>query len=258
MLKEIFEIINIFSASLPYYLQIRKFKETKNSEGFSLKVSLLILLSSILRIFFWFGKYFHWSLLCQSVLLIIIHLFLIFESVKFRNKRAISKYLIDNLSKFEGKIKNQSGDLLELVSVSDEELVKNEVYKNCHVLSKDSFFNWNHFIYYLVFLFGFTCLVSIICLLFGFGNLIFVESLGTIQTIVEGSMSVPQIFEIIRQKNVDNISIGLIASWFIGDFLKTYYFLVSNSPFQFLALGLTQCGLNIVIVFLYISYKKKK
>ena len=256
MLKQTYEIINIFSASLPYYAQITKFKQTKNSEGYSLKVSLLILMSSIMRIYFWFGKFFHWSLLLQAVFLIITHLWLVFEAVKCKNLKSISDYINSNKSKFKGNELKVDNDLTYLKSDIDNSQLSAKLNSKESLFDTKIFFNWNQFRFYIVFILSYVALLTFFTAFFGMQNMVFVETIGILQTLIEGSMALPQIVEIYKSKNVSNISIALIISWFVGDLLKTYYFISSSSPFQFVILGLVQCSLNCVIVYLFLKYKK--
>ncbi|XP_072117852.1 uncharacterized protein [Mobula birostris] len=61
----------IFGGVLPYIPQYRDIKRTQNSEGFSIYVCLVLLVANILRILFWFGRYFEPPLLLQSITMII-------------------------------------------------------------------------------------------------------------------------------------------------------------------------------------------
>lgn len=256
---QVFELVNIFSASLPYYLQLKKFQETKSSEGFSLKVSFMIITSCILRIYFRFGKYYHWSLFAQAVLLSLIHIWLIYEAVKCKNYNIVSDFIENNKNKYNEKeivnLKSVDKDIKELKSPVDNLLLISKLNKE-NIFDLKVFFNWNQLQYYLITILLFSLFVGFLCESFGMENIIFVEILGISNTIIEGSMALPQIFEINRTKNVDNLSIGLIASWFIGDFMKTYYFIVSGSPFQFLLLGIYQVTLNFCMVYLFLKYRK--
>mmetsp|Transcript_20010 Transcript_20010/g.20827 ORF Transcript_20010/g.20827 Transcript_20010/m.20827 type:complete len:242 (-) Transcript_20010:2-727(-) len=238
MLIHIYEIINIFSASMPYYAQIKKFKETKNSEGYSTLVSFFILTSSILKIFFWFGKYYHWSLLMQAILISATHVWLVYEAVKYKN---INQYKLEEPQNKEEEI---------------------EVILNVSTKTKDesilfNFFAWNQIQLYAIFLVIYCFLLMGLCEIFGFENSFFIETLGLINTFIEGSMAIPQVLEINRTKNVQNISFVMIMCWFLGDFLKTYYFIVSGSPFQFMLIGIIQIVLNCIIVYQYLIYSGK-
>lgn len=225
----IFEIINIFSASLPYYFQLKKFKETQNSEGYSLKVSIVIIISSIIRVVFWFGKFYRISLLFQSILLIVIQIFLIRESVKHRIKPNDSP--LENLS-----IEEIQSEFLNL----------------------DNFLNWSRFSFYVVALLIFLLMLFLITDEFGLDNIYYVEFLGIMNAVFESILALPQILENKRTRNVANLSWVLIGSWFLGDFIKTYFFIITSSPVQFILLGVTQVSLNFVIVYQVIIYSGKK
>lgn len=238
MIRQIYEIINIFSASLPYIAQIKKFQETKSSEGYSMKVSLCVITSCILKIYFWFGKFYHWSLLLQAILLTITHLWLVYEAVKFKN---INQFKLNEPKTFDENI-----EFINTVSLNSEEGLFN--------FSK--FFNWNQIQLYAILIFIYTYILGCLSELLGFQDYFFIESMGIINIFIEGALAIPQVLEISKTKNVDNISVVLIACWFIGDLLKTYYFFVSGSPFQFSILGMIQVSLNCVIVYQYFLYKK--
>ena len=239
MLIKIFEIINIFSASLPYYAQINKFKATKNSEGYSTLVSYLCIISCIIKIFFWFGKFYHWSLLMQAILLLIIHTWLIIEAIKWKN--------INEFKLKEPNTIKEYGKVISEVSLN----CKDELFLN-------SIFSWKQIQLHLLFIFVFFFFTWGICEVCGFSNEFFIETLGISNTFIEGSLAVPQVLEIYKTKNVQNISVVLVLSWFIGDFIKTYYFIVSGSPFQFLLLGIIQITMNCVVVYFYILFYNNK
>ena len=243
MIKQIYEIINIFSASLPYYAQIKKFQSNQSSEGYSNFVSFFVLTSSILKVFFWFGKYYHWSLLFQAILISITHVWLLFESIKYKNLNLVRK--TEKAEEFKNDDLKQTIKLIKLTSYEN---------KSENILT--TFFQWNQIQLYFLFLIFYTLFLAGVCNVFGYDNFVFIEFLGLVNTFIEGALAVPQVMEILKTKNVDNLSVVLILCWFIGDFLKTYYFIVSGSPFQFTLLGVIQISLNCVIVFLYLKYKK--
>lgn len=240
MIRQIYELINIFSASMPYYFQVKKFQETKSSEGYSTLVSLLIITSSILKVFFWFGKYYHWSLLFQAILITLTHFWLVFEAVKYKNLKN------NQLNLTEPKTINEHINFIEVVSKNEQE----DIYKN--------FFQWNQIQLYAIFVVLYIFFLAALCENFGFNNWVFIEFLGLVNTCIEGSNAIPQVLEIYRTKNVNNISVVLILCWFFGDFIKLYYFIISNSPFQFILLGILQVSMNFVIVYYYIIYKNNK
>jgi len=52
-------------------------------------------------------------------------------------------------------------------------------------------------------------------------------------------------------------SVELIVSWFIGDGLKTIYFVFTGAPPQFIFCGATQLFVDILISLQIMTYSKK-
>lgn len=215
MITAIYEIINMFSASVPYIFQIKKFEENKSSEGFSKFVSLLSITSCTCRIFFRLGKYYHWSLLFQAIFLLVTHIKLLIVSVRYSAKK--------------------------------EENKSENIFIN--------FFNWEQIQLYLI-------AISLTPLfLIGFGEIyefsspFYNNSVGIINTIIESSNSLPQVIEIYKTKNTENISFVMIMCWFLGDFIKVAYFISSGNPIHFVLIGVIQILFNSFILFYYIKFK---
>ncbi|MEQ2264605.1 hypothetical protein XENORESO_013882, partial [Xenotaenia resolanae] len=61
----------VFGGALPYIPQYQEIQGSSNTEGFSTRVCLVLLIANILRIFFWIGKQFELTLLLQSVVMIL-------------------------------------------------------------------------------------------------------------------------------------------------------------------------------------------
>ncbi|KAG9464398.1 hypothetical protein GDO78_019994, partial [Eleutherodactylus coqui] len=61
----------VFGGVVPYIPQYQEIKRTSNTDGFSTWVCFVLLIANILRIFFWFGKFFEFPLLLQSLLMIV-------------------------------------------------------------------------------------------------------------------------------------------------------------------------------------------
>ena len=99
---EAYQIINITLPSVPFIFQVWKFYENRSSLGFSRKLSLFIILANIMRIFLWVGKRFHWSLLAQSVLVLLTQLFVLSVALKFQsgNDEEKKTALLENKKKF--------------------------------------------------------------------------------------------------------------------------------------------------------------
>ncbi|KAF0391996.1 PQ-loop protein [Gigaspora margarita] len=84
MLNIILGILMTFGPVLGYIDQIMKFRATKSSFGFSLDTPGILLISSIIRVFFWIGKRFDIVLLYQSIVMIIVQIWLLYECIRYR------------------------------------------------------------------------------------------------------------------------------------------------------------------------------
>lgn len=220
---EAYQIVNITLPSVPFIFQVCKFFKNQSSLGFSRKLSLSIILAHIMRIFFWFGKKFHWSLLAQSVLVLLTQLFVLSVAIKFRggNDEEKKTTLLENKKKF-----------YEL--------------------------EWDNLGYYILFFIGFSLVLEGISLIFTFENKVYVETLGTLSSFLEAALTFPQIFENCRVKSTQNLSKTLVGCWIVGDALKTFYFFVSEAPLQLLISGFVQIFLDIIVVLQCIIYRKRK
>ncbi|TWW76570.1 PQ-loop repeat-containing protein 1 [Takifugu flavidus] len=80
----------VFGGALPYIPQYQEIQRIGNSEGFSTRVCLLLLVANILRIFFWMGKQFELTLLLQSVVMIVTMFAMLHLCCIFQNTNRIS------------------------------------------------------------------------------------------------------------------------------------------------------------------------
>ncbi|PWA33050.1 hypothetical protein CCH79_00013003 [Gambusia affinis] len=70
LLSLLASVVMVFGGALPYVPQYQEIQRSSNTEGFSTRVCLVLLVANILRIFFWIGKQFEVTLLLQSVVMI--------------------------------------------------------------------------------------------------------------------------------------------------------------------------------------------
>ena len=86
-MKEILlDFFMTFCPTLNYLFQVYKFNKTKSSKGFSKYLCLVTILSHTLKVFFWLSERFKYALLFQSILVIIMQLYLIYVCIKFKEK----------------------------------------------------------------------------------------------------------------------------------------------------------------------------
>ena len=123
-------------------------------------------------------------------------------------------------------------------------------------LSRDSFWKWDDFLSYCVFLAGFTSLVGTLAVAF-VDSIFFVELLGFAALATEAMLGVPQLLRNRRTRSVAGLSKVLIGSWCFGDAFKVVYFSMSGAPLQFILCGLTQLGVDFAIVYQFYAYGGK-
>ena len=82
----ILDISIILFPNIGYIVQLVKIKQLETSNGFSKKIPFVLLVSNILRIFFWIGKNFSIILLLSSIVSIIMQSILLYYCVKYNNK----------------------------------------------------------------------------------------------------------------------------------------------------------------------------
>jgi len=308
--KMFMDSILIFGPNIAYISQISKFRKLNSSQGFSKKICLLILIANILRIFFWIGKRFDITLLYQSIVAIIMQLFLLNECLAVSKDNYQDTYIntdsFENMNTYntfeqekgdssklmifgENSLKNEKAkkDLNTTKIIKEREFTDNGNFsrKEClkskniqlqnnleeteykkeskfsfpienllktpleNILKTDIFWDWPHFIEYVLFCLFFSIFVAVIYSIFGIHNKFFIEVLGFISLIIESMIGVPQTIENYKNKSTKNLSQLTFLLWINGDILKTLYFLKFNSPLQFILMGFTQVAVDSIIIF---------
>uniref|UniRef100_A0A8P4G9C9 Si:dkey-246g23.2 n=1 Tax=Dicentrarchus labrax TaxID=13489 RepID=A0A8P4G9C9_DICLA len=149
----------VFGGALPYVPQYQEIQRSSNSEGFSTRVCLVLLIANILRIFFWIGKQFELTLLLQSVVMIITMFAMLHLCCTVQNTNRVST---------------------KQHRLSD--------------LDFRYFWKWSVFEDYLLFCFGFTVLCAVVTLLL-LDSAVFVETLGSLAVMFEAMLGLPQLLQ---------------------------------------------------------------
>jgi len=226
------DILMIFCPSFGYIAQAFKFKETKSSEGFSKYLCLILLISNILRIYFWIGKQFTIVLLYQSITVIIFQFYLIHISLYYDNSNKKNEYKPLSTNEYSKKLNYN-------------------IYNNNYIsfsIDFKNFWKWKNEKEYYKFIIYFFIILSLITNVF-YNYPYYFEYIGTISAVLESIIVVPQIYSNYVTKNVDNISNIMILMWFCGDSFKTIYYYYSNSPIQLIICGILQILLDAFIIF---------
>mmetsp|Transcript_21748 Transcript_21748/g.30432 ORF Transcript_21748/g.30432 Transcript_21748/m.30432 type:complete len:234 (-) Transcript_21748:27-728(-) len=210
MLSITFDLIMVVAPVLGYIPQYQKFQKRKSSEGFNNLVCFILLVSNIMRCFFWFGKRFETTLLFQSIVMIIAQLFMLEICTRLAPQEPISR----KKTIFDGRLQD--------------------------------FWKWDDFPSYGIFL-SFLCLLFVILSMVFIGYPWFVEAIGFASLLLESTLGMPQLYTNLMTGNTSGLSTELIATWFAGDAFKTVYFFQTGAPFQFLMCGLIQLTVDILI-----------
>ena len=237
-MKEIFlDFFIAFGPPLNYLFQVFKFNKTKSSKGFSKYLCLITILSHTLKIFFWFLEKFKYTLLIQSILVIIMQLYLINLCIKYKDG-AKNYQIIPNENN-----NNANSDLN----------TKQELCQVKNILNLKLFWKWeNYFEYYIVYFF-IVILLSISHLCFNNYNH-YSFTLGLVNLFLEMLCSFPQIIEMYKTKNQRNISKIMVLLWIFGNSIKVYYNIYNKSPMQLIIGAYMQVFFNIILILQIIYY----
>ena len=239
------DIFMTFAPAVNYVFQALTFRKTKSSKGFSSYLCLVTILAHTTKIFYWFGERYKYTLLVQSILAIIVLLYILHLFLKYKEKPEVYSPPTFSINReiFDKK-----------------EKVKQYIY--LVVSFKDTFnpyliWRWNKLIEFYKFYF-FIILALLLCLLiFGVENKIFTKSIGYLNLMLEMLCSLPQIIEMYRTKNQRNISKMMVIFWFGGNLLKIYYNYYNNSPLILLIGSCIQVFFNIILIGQLIYYHQR-
>ena len=229
-------IVNIFNflcdigfvilPSVGYIHQYYKIMTLKKTEGFSKFISFILIMSFIIRIFFWVGKRFELTILLNAIFGIFVQLLLL---------RICLKY--------------------------DLNIHKNEKNIFKRIFNLKSFWNWPCFIDYLIFLIIISSFIALISFIIGYDNEPYVFALGVLTSLIESFLDVPQIYELYISKDPFTISYLLVFGWICGDIFKIGYFFSRDTPIQLILCAIFQLTSDIILIgqiFYYRYIKKNK
>ena len=210
--------------SVGYIHQYMKIVFLQKTEGFSKLVSFILIMSYIFRIFFWIGQHFEKSILFNAIFGILIQLLLL---------RVCLKY--------------------------DTKLQKNKSFWK--FIDLKEFWNWPFFSDYIIFISFISISITLISLIIGFDNKVYVFFLGAITSIIESFSDVPQIYELYISKNPYTVSYLLICFWLSGDTFKVGYFFCRDTPIQLILCAIFQLTTDIILTsqilyYRYLNHKK--
>ncbi|CAO1618172.1 unnamed protein product [Parajaminaea phylloscopi] len=109
------------------------------------------------------------------------------------------------------------------------------------------FWTWRHFHSYILFLVAFSILLTLLHFVLGTSSG-YSFALGLFALGLESALPVPQFLSNQRRRSLAGFRISVLGGWLLGDAFKTVYFLVNNSPIQFIGGGCFALGVDLGIV----------
>ncbi|MBN3309893.1 PQLC1 protein, partial [Amia calva] len=236
--------VMVFGGVVPYIPQYQEIQRTSNTEGFSTRVCLVLLVANILRVFFWIGKQFELTLLLQSLVMIgtMLAMLNLCCTVQTSNRVSTKQHHF-TVTDVE----------LDICFLTSSVFCRNQGsrVKNTDLLTADLdiryFWSWSRFEDYLMFCFAFTVLCAFITFLL-LDSALFVESLGLLSVLTEAMLGIPQLVQNFQNRSTRGMSVKMVLLWTVGDVFKTTYFVVNESPTQFWLCGATQICIDIAIL----------
>lgn len=206
--------------------QIYSMHRSRSSAGFSLDIPLIMLVASILKVFYWFGAHFSNSLLIQALLMIIVHLVCL--HVALMNRPPPNTHL---------PFQPASGGAKRPYD----------------------FWQWRNTRPYWTFLTYFTGTLLVLHLLLSTTSwfIPYTDILGTIALSIEATLPLPQLYSNFSRKGCRGFRPSVIVNWVIGDTFKMWYFFTSapgEVPWAFKACGVFQASCDLGLAAQYLRY----
>ncbi|RYN36725.1 hypothetical protein AA0112_g4774 [Alternaria arborescens] len=218
-------IAPVFIATSPitsYGDQIYSMHRARSSAGFSLDIPLIMLVASILKVYYWFGAHFSTSLLVQALLMICVHLLLLHVALTNRSPPSHLPF--------------QHKD------------VSNRPY---------DFWQWRAPRPYWTFITYFTGVLLVLHLVMSSTSIFvpYTDLLGMVALTIEATLPLPQLWANYQRRGCKGFRPSVIVNWVIGDTFKMWFFFASSNgevPWAFKACGIFQacCDLGLAAQYL--------
>ncbi|KAJ5146444.1 uncharacterized protein N7515_001008 [Penicillium bovifimosum] len=225
----------VFLISSPitsYADQIVSIHRTRSSAGFSLDIPLIMLIASILKVFFWFGEYYSATLLTQAIVMIAVQI-------------AMLKVALDNRPSPSGRNGIEHAPFSGAVSESKS-------------ARPYEFWQWQNTKPYWMFLAYFVGALAIIHLTPIAQSEYYISFLGYVGLAVEATLPIPQIIANHRSGSCKGFRVSVIAAWILGDTMKMSYFFNSTEtiPWAFKLCGIFQCVCDFYLGFQFYIFTR--
>ncbi|KAL2825957.1 hypothetical protein BDW59DRAFT_68485 [Aspergillus cavernicola] len=212
-------IFIVTSPLTSYTDQILSIHRSRSSAGFSLDIPLIMLVASILKVFYWFGDYYSVALLAQAVITIGVQIVLL--KVALDNRPAPGQKSGVEHIPFSG-----SGEQAAFVRPYD-------------------FWQWRNAKPYWMFLAYFAGILAVVHIFLTpiSSSAVYINFLGYLGLAVEAVLPLPQVVSNHRSRSCKGFRVSVLVAWILGDVMKLSYFFSSGDaiPWAFRLCGMFQC-----------------
>jgi len=224
----------IISPITSYADQTYAIHRTKSSAGFSLDIPLIMLVASLLRIFYYPGAQFDVSLLIQSFIMITIQTVLLKVALDHRPGPS-----------------SKGGELAVPFAGSREgELGIQRPYNFWQWRSPKPY--WQFLLYLFVTLVAFELVLTPLPRMYG----IYSAGIGYLGLSIEATLPLPQILSNHRSRSCKGFRLSVLVSWIAGDMMKMFWFFTATSeiPLAFKLCGIFQMCCDLFLGVQYWMY----
>jgi len=227
-------IFIIISPITSYADQTYSIHRRKSSAGFSLDIPLIMLVASILRVFYYPGARFDTSLLIQSFIMITIQLVLL-------------KVALDHRPSPSSK-GGEAG--LPFAGSREGDFGISRPYNFWQWRSPKPY--WQFLLYLFITLASLELLLSSVPSLYQ----IYSVFIGYAGLSIEATLPIPQILSNYRSRSCKGFRLSVLASWIAGDIMKMFWFFNTTSeiPWAFKLCGIFQMMCDMFLGGQYLVY----
>ncbi|KAM7217444.1 PQ-loop repeat-containing protein 1 [Rhypophila decipiens] len=224
----------IISPLLSYTDQVLSMHRNKSSAGFSLDIPLIMLVASLLRIFYYPGARFDTALLIQSFVMVFIQVILL--KVALDHRPAPS---------------SKGGDAAVPFSrPSDGFMDAPRPY---------NFWQWRSPKPYWKFVLSLFIALTVCELILAPMRSVYLSYsslIGYVGLAIEATLPIPQILTNARSRSCKGFRVSVLASWLLGDGMKMFWFFTSSTtiPWAFKLSGMFQAGCDAFLGVQYLMY----
>lgn len=245
-------VVGLFLVTSPltsYLDTLLSIYKSKSSAGFSLDICGIMLVSSIFKVFFYFGRPYEMSLFIQAWIMIAVQVVLLKVALQYRPR----KWIRGPLDKDPSGKDNSWRTGLEAEYTFLKPFLQFLYGDVSNSSSRPfSFWEWESSQMYWTFLLRFSLFLAILQLLAGRYKA-YVEAIGLVGLLIEAILPLPQILTNADRGSVEGFRPTLMISWLGGDVVKMFFFVYSRNSGsdsvapQFLICAVVQSLLDLFI-----------